>query len=60
MHGPHGCSGGVNSHGGCDASAARGNVRGVSLGVGSGGCNEGDGEEGGRRRIRLVDRSWNL
>ena len=39
VRGSDGCSGGLEHHGGCDASAARGNVRGVSLGVGGGGCN---------------------
>ena len=38
----------------CNAVAAGGNEGGVGLGVGGGGCNEGDGKEGGRRL--LIDR----
>ena len=49
----------MRGHDDCDALAARGNVRGVSLGVGGGECNAGDGEAGRRGRVRLVDNLGN-
>jgi len=54
-----GCPGVIGDNGGSHAlaSGSRGNVRVVSLGVGCGGCDEGDGEGDGRGGIVLVDRS---
>jgi len=51
----NGCSGRFGGHGSCNALAAGGNARGVSMGV-SGGCHERNGEEGGRGKVGLVDR----
>jgi len=39
--------GGIRGYGGGNALAARGDVRGVCLGVRGGGCDEGDGKAGG-------------
>jgi len=50
---PDGCTGGFRSDGCGNAVAERGDARGVDLGVRGQRCNEGDGEEGGRRRIQL-------
>jgi len=33
VHSPDGCSGGIGGHGSCDALAARGDERGISLGA---------------------------
>ena len=41
------CPGGIRGYGGSNASAARGDVQGISLGVRGGGCNEGGGKGGG-------------
>ena len=51
VRGSDGHSRGIGSYGSGDASAAGGNVRGISLGVGGGGCDERNGKEGGRGRI---------
>src|SRR5882724_2715557 len=53
--GTDGRSRGLWGYGGCDASPAGGDEGGIGLGVGSGVCTEGDGKEGGRRGIGLVD-----
>jgi len=53
--GSNGCSRGFGGYGSCYALAAGGDVRGVSMGVRSGGCHEINGKEGGRGEIRLVD-----
>ena len=49
--GPDGRSEGIGGDGHCDAVAAGGNERSVCLGVGSGGQDEGDGQEGGQRGL---------
>jgi len=56
VRGSNGCSGGFRGYGSCDGLAAGGNLRGVGMGVGSGGGHERNGEEGGRGGIRLIDR----
>jgi len=52
-----GFPGGIGGYGSSHAVAAGSNARGVHLRVGGGGCDEGDGEGGGRRAIILVVRS---
>jgi len=54
--GANGHSRGFGSYGCHNASAAGCNVRGIGVGVRSGGGHEGNGEEGGRGGIRLVDK----
>ena len=56
VRGPDGHSRGLGCYGGINALEAGGNERGISMGVRSGGRNEGDGKEGGRGRVGLVDR----
>src|SRR5882724_10267936 len=56
--GPDGCTRGLSGYGCSNAQAAGCNEGSVSVGVGSGGHNEGDGKEGGRGRIGLVDRDF--
>jgi len=55
VRGPDGCSGGIRGHGSCNASAAGGDARGVSMGVISRGCHERNGKAGRRGRSGLVD-----
>ena len=56
VRGPDGHARGLWWYGGSDALAAGVNERGISVGVGSGGCDQGDGKECGRGGIGLVDR----